>query len=228
MSSLDVAMSVEGFDKGSLSVRVYVSIRDSLIAGRFKPGQRLLIRELAETLGTSITPVREACLRLVSERGLELRSGRFVVVPELTRGRYLEIRTIRVNLEGLAAELAAKNVTPKDMTRLEQIQRTLEAAAKAADKRAVVEVNRQFHFVVYGMAKMDMLFSQIESLWVAMGPIMNVLYDEAAFAFGTGKQHTSLLKALKAGDGAAARNAVERDIIENGKPILQLIERLEG
>ena len=103
-----------------------------------------------------------------------------------------------------------------------------EAAAKAADKRAVVEVNRQFHFVVYGMAKMDMLFSQIESLWVAMGPIMNVLYDEAAFAFGTGKQHTSLLKALKAGDGAAARNAVERDIIENGKPILQLIERLEG
>ncbi len=76
-----------------------------MIAGQFRPGQRLVMQDLADQLGTSVTPAREACLRLVSERGLELRSGRFVTVPALTLARYMEVRTIRLALEGLAAGL---------------------------------------------------------------------------------------------------------------------------
>src|SRR5437762_10971032 len=103
-------MKIEPLEQGSLSLRTYVTLKDALIAGNFRPGQRLLMQDLAEQLGTSVTPVREACMRLVSERGLEVRSGRFVTVPNLTVSRYMEIRTIRIELEGLAAELAAKNV----------------------------------------------------------------------------------------------------------------------
>src|SRR6266542_4946696 len=92
-------MRIEPLEQGNLSARTYVALKDALIAGNFRPGQRLLMQDLAEQLGTSVTPVREACMRLVSERGLEVRSGRFVTVPNLTVSRYMEIRTIRIDLE---------------------------------------------------------------------------------------------------------------------------------
>src|SRR5687767_2415519 len=82
-------MRIEPLERGSLSLRTYVALKDALIAGNFRPGQRLLMQDLAQQLGTSVTPVREACMRLVSERGLEVRSGRFVTVPNLTLARYM-------------------------------------------------------------------------------------------------------------------------------------------
>src|SRR5215472_4294926 len=106
------------------------------------------MQDLAERLGTSVTPVREACLRLVSEQGLEIRSGRFIAVPELDLARYLEIRTIRTALEGLAAELATSHARPADIEHLSGVQRRFERARKAGDSRAAIEMNREFHFGV--------------------------------------------------------------------------------
>ena len=91
-------MNIQPIEQGSLSARAYVALREGLIAGQFRPGQRLVMQDLAERFGTSVTPVREACLRLVSERGLELRAGRFVTVPARTLARYLEVRSIRLSL----------------------------------------------------------------------------------------------------------------------------------
>src|SRR5689334_24391086 len=143
--SVPEAMRIEPLEQGSLSARTYLTLKDALIGGKFRPGQRLLMQELAIQLGTSVTPVREACMRLVAERGLEVRSGRFVTVPDLTVARYMEIRTIRMELEGLAAELAAKHVTPADLERIVRIQARFEAAdrAHAADK--AIGLNREFH-----------------------------------------------------------------------------------
>ena len=60
-------------ESGSLSARIYSELRRALIAGDYSPGERLKMQDLAVELGTSVTPVREACLRLVSEQALELR-----------------------------------------------------------------------------------------------------------------------------------------------------------
>ncbi|MGO4319830.1 GntR family transcriptional regulator, partial [Agrobacterium sp. MCAB5] len=108
-------MDMQPGEMGSLSARIYTKLREGLIVGSFAPGERLLMQELAERLGTSVTPVREACLRLVSEQAFELRSGRFVVVPELSQDRYVQIKVIRTALEGLAAELAVENVSAADI-----------------------------------------------------------------------------------------------------------------
>ncbi|MBL8583674.1 MAG: GntR family transcriptional regulator, partial [Rhizobiaceae bacterium] len=89
-------MSIKPLATDNLSTRAYTSLRSALIDGDFAPGERLVIQDIAERFGTSVTPVREACLRLVSEQGLELRSGRFLTVPNLDLGRYLEIRKMRI------------------------------------------------------------------------------------------------------------------------------------
>ncbi len=221
-------MRIEPLEQGNLSARTYLALKDALIGGNFRPGQRLLMQELALQLGTSVTPVREACMRLVAERGLEVRSGRFVTVPDLTIGRYMEVRTIRIELEGLAAELAAKNASPTEVKALADMQRRFETADRAHDANDAIGINREFHFRVYGLSAMPMLVAHIESLWISMGPILNVFYNEVENDYVGAEAHRHLIKALAAKDGRKARAAIEMDIVRGGQALLGYLKRRDA
>jgi DNA-binding GntR family transcriptional regulator len=168
--------------------------------------------------------VREACLRLVSERGLELRSGRFATVPALTRARYLEVRTIRIALEGLAAELATQHVTDSDIEQLTELHDTFEKADRTNDGLAAMHHNREFHFMLYRLSGLDMLIAQIESLWVSMGPILNLFYTFGHNSYVGADEHLVLMEALRNRKPAKARKAVADDILRGGVSILRFID----
>jgi DNA-binding GntR family transcriptional regulator len=221
-------LKMKPVEPGSLSARTYENLREALIAGSFRPGERLLMQDLAERLGTSVTPVREACFRLVSEQALELRSGRFITVPELTRSRYLQIRLIRMALEGLAAELAVDNATDADIERLVKTHRRFVKCETSHDADGARMANREFHFGVYRLSGMDMLTAQIESLWVSMGPILNVYYLQPDNEYIGAEEHLNLLKALRRRDKRAARRAIEQDIARGGENILRYFKGLEA
>lgn len=221
-------MQIQPLEQGNLSARAYFSIREGLIAGNFKPGERLVMQDLAERLGTSVTPVREACLRLVSERGLELRSGRFAMVPALTRARYLEVRTIRIALEGLAAEMATQNVTEADLARLLELHDLFQEADRNNDALAAMQYNREFHFTLYRLSGMDMLTAQIEGLWVSMGPILNLFYTFGHNSYIGADEHLVLMDALRAKKPAKARKAIADDILRGGVSILKFIDETGG
>jgi DNA-binding GntR family transcriptional regulator len=220
-------VQIQPLEQGSLSARAYYSIREGLIAGNFKPGERLVMQDLAERLGTSVTPVREACLRLVSERGLELRSGRFATVPALTRSRYLEVRTIRIALEGLAAEMATHNVTEADLQELLRLHKLFDEADRKNDGLAAMHHNREFHFTLYRLSGMDMLTAQIEGLWVSMGPILNLFYTFGHNSYIGADEHLVLIDALRNKKPAKARKAIADDILRGGVSILKFIDETE-
>jgi GntR family colanic acid and biofilm gene transcriptional regulator len=212
---------------GSLSARIYNKIREGLIVGNFAPGERLLMQDLAVQLGTSVTPIREACQRLVSEQALELRSGRFVNVPELSRERYVQIKLIRMALEGLAAELAVENVTDDDLRQLQAFHETFVQREKSGDFEAARSANRSFHFGVYRLSKMPMLIGQIESMWVSMGPILNVYYREIPHEYVGADEHEHLMEALASRNKKKARSAVENDIKRAATSLLRYFEEKE-
>jgi GntR family colanic acid and biofilm gene transcriptional regulator len=220
-------VNIQPLEQGNLSARAYVALREGLIAGQFRPGQRLVMQDLAEMLGTSVTPVREACLRLVSERGLELRSGRFVTVPALTLARYMEVRTIRLSLEGLATGLAAQNATDDDLGNLGEIQATFKVADKAGDPDQAFFYNRNFHFAVYRLSKMEMLVSHIESLWVSMGPMLTVFFKEGEHKYIGAAEHENVIAALREKNSNKAKTAMERDIILGGEDFLRFLKSHE-
>lgn len=220
-------MQIQPLEQGNLSARAYYSIREGLIAGNFKPGERLVMQDLAERLGTSVTPVREACLRLVSERGLELRSGRFATVPALTLSRYIEVRTIRIALEGLAAEMATHNVTDADLAKLEQLHSQFEKADRLNDGVSAMRYNREFHFTLYRLSGMEMLTAQIEGLWVSMGPILNMFYSEGHNTYVGASAHLTLIEALRERKPAKARKAIAEDILGAGDSIMNFIDDSE-
>jgi DNA-binding GntR family transcriptional regulator len=164
-------------------------------------------------------------MRLVAERGLEVRSGRFVTVPDLTVARYMEIRTIRMALEGLAAERAAKNVKATDLKAIAALQARFEAADRAHVSSESIRLNREFHFMVYGLSAMPMLIAHIESLWISMGPILNVFYNEVENTYVGAGEHRHLIRALRARDGRRARAAITMDIVRGGEALLAYLTR---
>jgi DNA-binding GntR family transcriptional regulator len=148
------------------------------------------------------------------------------VVPSLTLGRYIEIRRIRTLLEGLAAELAAENVTPADIAQLTAIQKKFETGRRKGDSAAAMQLNHDFHFGVYRLSRTDMLLSHIENLWVCMGPILKVYHEDIKTDYVTADEHSHLIEALKARDGKRVRASLERDIERGGEGIMRYIVAL--
>jgi DNA-binding GntR family transcriptional regulator len=200
----------EPVPRASLYESVYHRISLALIEGELKPDDKVRIRPLAVQLGTSVTPVRDAVLRLVQDGALEMRSVRDVRVPRLRVARFNEIRTIRLSVEGLAARLAASKATPADIEILDGIIRDNEAARSAGNGREAVRLNRLFHAELSRIAALPLLDEIIQRMWLRMGPIISTIYASGGFAMI--EHHYAIAKAIRAGDAVAAENAILDDI----------------
>jgi DNA-binding GntR family transcriptional regulator len=196
----------------SLRSQVYDSLRDALTAGRFTPGQKLSFRFIAGTLGVSMTPVREAVRRLVAEGAFEMRPNRSVRVPLMTRDKILELRDIRLALEGLATEKAANRATREHAANLRRIATDLVAVRTRGDTAADRQKIREFHFTLYAIANQPTLLRVIEGLWLQTGPYMNLLYPDFISSPRGPERRLRIVKALQAHDGAAARREMQGDI----------------
>lgn len=210
-------------DHENLNSVVYGALCDALIQGRFQPGDRLKIRDLAEQFGTSVTPIRDAILRLANDEAIIFRSPRDIRIPGLSENRYREIRAIRVRLEGLAAETAAQVATSADIEALERILRENEQAIEAGDRLKGTQLNQTFHFLLPQIAGLPVLNSILRRLWLRMGPHISDAYIEGGRAMID--HHYPVVEALKRHDPAAASMAIVDDILLGGKPILERIER---
>ena len=204
-------------DVTTVQERVYQSLRLGLLRGEFLPGEQVSIRGLAEVLGTSPMPVRDAVARLIAERAFEQSGPRSLrVFPYLATDHENYIR-IRMQLEGYAAERAA--AAPKNPALIDALKRHNESigvALAAGDFEAALAGNQAFHFELYRAAGYPQLLDIISTLWLRTGPIVaSARKDEVLFdrLFNTGIHiHDDAIDAVARRDQAAARRAVNLDI----------------
>lgn len=213
-SALD---EIGALQRETLGERVTGELRALLVAGRLAPGEKLSLRRVAEALGVSMMPVREAVSRLAADRALEVLPGRAVRVPVLSLAQFRELTRLRLVVEGFAAEEAARKATADDVARIEAFDAAFRKAASAdpPDSAGAVSANRDLHFALYEAAGMPSLIEMIERLWLKAGPILNIdMRDEPRRLKGGSamQAHTRLLEALRRQDAAAARAALEDDI----------------
>jgi DNA-binding GntR family transcriptional regulator len=197
-------------ERQTLNDQVYRDLRDLIMAGRLAPGQSITIRTLAEAVGVSPMPVRGALHRLLTEGALELRANRSFVLPVLSVEDFDEITRIRLSVEGLATELATPRLEPHDLRRLREINREM----FGGPQKPTVDYlgpNQQFHFLIYRAAGMARLTRIIESLWLQIGPLLNIATAAPDVASGR-RLHEAIVKALAAGRAADAATAIRADI----------------
>jgi DNA-binding GntR family transcriptional regulator len=214
-------------ESSTLGERVYRGLRDFLMAGQLQPGQKLTLRELAGALNVSPMPVREAVRRLAAEGALEVLPNRRIRVPVMTKSRFRELLQLRVALEGLAAEAAARRIRSEDIDRFEALNATFagEMQRRQADGVRLFRLNKDMHFLLYEAAGMPLLLTLIEGLWLQAGPVLHLSLRMRANANARGRNpapnwHKRIILGLRRRDAAAARRALLGDLTSAADQIL--------
>jgi DNA-binding GntR family transcriptional regulator len=204
----------------SAIARVTDILRQRLITGGLRPGEMTTLRTLAEELGVSAMPVREAAGRLASETALELVKNRGIRVPEMSRERLFDLTAVRVFLETELSKRAAFAITKQTLIKAESANQTVDGAIAADDAGAYMRANYEFHFTIYRAAASPTLLRLAEGLWTQTGPFMSVVYAGLS-RLDYSDHHPRILDALSRRAPADAADAVRADI-ESG---LDLIAR---
>ena len=206
--------------RGAMQSRVLAELRHGLMVGAFVPGQTITLRRLAELLGTSPMPVREAINQLTAANVLEILPNGSVAVPRMSAERFKDLTRVRQALEGLAAELACANATPDLVRQLTSINVKLRETVKGRHILRCLAMNQEFHFTLYGAARSAILSPLIESLWLQAGPIMYLSLTSSDMPWDAAC-HDQVVAALKTGNPVSARRAIQRDIGEMAKSLLR-------
>lgn len=147
---------------GAVRERVLASLRQEIISGSLRPGDRLVERELAERFGVSRVPVREAIRALVAEGFVHFETPRRTVVRRLTPHDVQELFELREALEVYAAGLAAARATPEDLARVRELLDLAAAATEAGDAEVITDVNSRLHDRIVAMAGNSLLTEALE------------------------------------------------------------------
>lgn len=180
---------------------VYERLRAEIVSGAVRPGERLILREVAARLGTSLLPVREAIQRLEVE-GFVTSSphvGARTAFPDLER--ITETLTIRACLESLALRLSAPKMTGEDIEALERIVGETEAACERGETPELNRLNRMFHLRLFEPCPLPRLKKMILDLWDESSMSSNLLYFfDPGRATQNLSEHRQLVSHLRQGD----------------------------
>ncbi|WP_407495304.1 GntR family transcriptional regulator [Pseudooceanicola sp. MF1-13] len=179
----------------------YTLILEAIDHGVYKPGDRLVESELADRFGVSRTPIREALQRLETQSLLS-RDGRSLIVASLDHNQLAELYSVRTELEGLAARLAARHATPEEIKVLRDMVE--EDRALLGDPSALSRANRRFHKQIHLASHNRFLVQQLEMVHrtmalLALTSLAAQGRDEAALA-----EHDAIVTAIENRDEEAA------------------------
>src|SRR5437588_5724570 len=191
----------------SIAVCTYRELRNALVRQSIAPGQRLVEADLAQQLGVSRTPVREALARLVTE-------GLIVVLPSGgmaardTRSELADIYGLRQVLEGYAARLAATRIEPEELDQLSRLSQQMDASIDDGALDRYVELNNAFHLQIATASPSPRLVRMINDYReYFLTPRMLSRYNRAAMLH-LQQQQEAIVQALRAHDGDAAERLV--------------------
>lgn len=205
-------------ERSSLKAQTVDVLRDEIISGRIPPGTRLVEREVAQLLGVSRAPIRDALMELEKEGLVESGSnGRCVI--ELTERDIRELYEVRLSLERLAVKLAAENTSPENRVALSAKLEELRDAIKTRDRSRYIKSDLESHFLVWRQAGNRHLLKMLDSM---VGPIFMFIANNAEVYdwSATLDCHQEMVDSIYAGDTDRAvesmdchiRQALERSL----------------
>jgi DNA-binding GntR family transcriptional regulator len=187
----------------SLAEVAYARLKAAIQAHEFEPGQRMREAEIAEWLGISRTPTRDALRQLDSEGLLVAAPRRGLVVATLDHQRVTEIYDVRSVLESLAASRAARQATSAEIAILRRnLQRQEEA--DQADISLLLELNRLFHDAIYQAARNRYLLATLQALETPLALIRGTTYARPERRVEALEQHRQIVAAIESHDETLA------------------------
>ncbi len=189
---------------------LYSSLREAILSAKLRPGSHLKAMELAEKIGVSVIPIREALHRLAAEGLVTIRPHVGAFVTELPTDRLIDILELRLVLECYAIEKVVAVLADSEFEVLDGLLAEMEADLAAADWSRYAQHNRSFHRAIYGLCGSAVLKEEIDRLF-ALSERGQVLFAlEPAYTEQSQAEHRQLMEAIRARDAARATSIMAR------------------
>ena len=214
-------------ERKSLGQDVFEYLKKAIIDQTIEPGARLVESKIADMLGISRTPLREALHKLEREDWIEKNpSGGFQVVI-LTKDDIEQTFGIRSVLEAYAARLAAQNHACRDLIPLEKKMVEFKACLEKKDHDKLQTINTQFHDLLYALSKSPRLIRMINQLRAQISRFRQIILKQEEYAHESHEDHFKMLDAIKSRDGDAVEKLVRAHIIKGKNAVLSQLNKEE-
>jgi DNA-binding GntR family transcriptional regulator len=208
----------------TLREQILETIREAILSGNLKPGEKVAEPELAERFGISRTPIREAFRQLEAEGYLTVIPRKGAVVAALSERDVQEFYAIKSILEGYAASLAAPKLSDKELQKLETINKKMEKLAEAGDIKAFFKVHNEFHDVFVRASGNSKLFELIQQLGLKFSRLRMASLSVVGRMHISVVEHEKLLEAFRRHDAEEAEKTVKETAQLGGEALLNAID----
>ncbi|WIF96003.1 GntR family transcriptional regulator [Caminicella sporogenes] len=191
---------------------VFEYLRNSILNGELEPGERLMELQLAEQLGVSRTPIREAIRKLELEGLVEMIPRKGAYVADLSIKDVLDVLEVRMFLEGLAAYLAAERMSEEEIEELKSILEKFENSIESKDREEMIKLDKQFHDKIIEGSKNSKLMQIVQGLHEQFQRFRVIYFNEYSEHEQLLKYHQAIVEAISKRDCEKAQEYAQTHI----------------
>lgn len=202
---------------------VFKSVRGAILSGVLKPGERLMEVQLAEKLGVSRTPIREAIRKLELEGLVIMMPRKGAYVADLSIKDITDVLEVRAALEGLASGLAALRITDEEIEELKLTALHFHQAIEADDFDRIVEMDIEFHDRIFKATRNEKLLQITNSLREQVQRFRIMYINESNKSKDLSKEHFEIVEAISKRNMEIAEKIAKRHIENAEKYIMKMV-----
>lgn len=188
---------------------VFEYLRNSILSGELEPGERLMELQLAQQLGVSRTPIREAIRKLELEGFVEMLPRKGAYVADVSIKDILDVLEVRMFLEGLATNLAAERMTDEEIEELKVILQKFEDEIETMEKQEMIKLDNKFHDTIIKGSRNNKLMQIVQGLQEQFQRFRVIYFNEYSEHQDLIKYHRAIVKAIADRDSKKPRSMLK-------------------
>ena len=204
---------------------IFTTLREAKKMGELKPGERLMEVQLAQKMGVSRTPVREAIRKLELEGFVIMIPRKGAHVAKLSVKDIMDVLEVRASLDGLATSLAAERIAESELKELRQVQSQFDSYVEKDNLQGVIKKDVEFHDVIYKASKNDKLIQISNNLREQVYRFRVIYLKDFRSTKEVIREHMEIYQAISNRDPDAARKAAEKHIKNQELMIVDAIRK---
>jgi DNA-binding GntR family transcriptional regulator len=205
---------------------IFNTLREAIIVGELKPGERLMEVQLAEKMGVSRTPVREAIRKLELEGLVDMVPRKGAHVAELSVKDIIDVLEVRASLDGLASALSATRITDEELKELKHIYSQFVVYSEKENLQGIIKKDVEFHEVIYRSSRNEKLIQISNNLREQVQRFRVIYLKDNSSSKGVAREHQDILEAIAARDPDTAQKVAQKHIKSQEVTIIKSLKSI--
>jgi DNA-binding GntR family transcriptional regulator len=203
---------------------IFNTLREAIIIGELKPGERLMEVQLAEKMGVSRTPVREAIRKLELEGLVDMVARRGAQVADLSVKDIMDVLEVRASLDGLATSLSSTRITQDELKELMHINTQFTNYVEKENLQGIIKKDVEFHDIIYRSSRNEKLIQIASNLREQVQRFRVIYLKDFSSTKDIIKEHNEILEAIQNKDSNNAQSLAQKHIKKQEESIINSLK----